>query len=133
MGQEEGLLALIEIGSNSEYKLESETSTSISPLPLYMSFLPTPPPLSSLPSLISLSSLQHEPILPNQLRASSSITAEIACSIAGTNLSPVSSTERESNLWSRGSVMIQCSKCLSKELTLVLSDTRELNRVSSTK
>ena len=30
-------------------------------------------------------------------------------------------------------VMIQCSKCLSKELTLVLSDTRELNRVPNTK
>ena len=30
-------------------------------------------------------------------------------------------------------VMIQCSKCLSKELTLVLSDTRELDRVHSTK
>ena len=30
-------------------------------------------------------------------------------------------------------VMIQCSRCLSKELTLVLSDTRELNRVSNTK
>ena len=30
-------------------------------------------------------------------------------------------------------VMIQCSKHLSKELTLVLSDTRELNRVPSTK
>jgi len=31
-----------------------------------------------------------------------------------------------------GIVMIQCSKGLSKELTLVLSDTRELNRVPST-
>jgi len=30
-------------------------------------------------------------------------------------------------------VMIQCSKCLSKELILVLSDTRELDRVPSTK
>jgi len=30
------------------------------------------------------------------------------------------------------SVMIQCPKCLSKELTLVLSDTRELDRVPST-
>ena len=30
-------------------------------------------------------------------------------------------------------VMIQCSKCLSKELTLVLSDTRKLDRVSNTK
>ena len=29
-------------------------------------------------------------------------------------------------------VMIQCSRCLSKELTLVLSDTRELDRVPST-
>ena len=34
---------------------------------------------------------------------------------------------------SRIDVMIQCSKCLSKELTLVLSDTRELNRVPNTK
>ena len=33
----------------------------------------------------------------------------------------------------KGSIMIQCSKCLSKELPLVLSDTRELNRVPSTK
>ena len=30
-------------------------------------------------------------------------------------------------------VIIQCSKCLSKELTLVLSDTRELDRVPKTK
>ena len=30
-------------------------------------------------------------------------------------------------------VMIQCSKCLSKELTLILSDTRELDRVPSTR
>ena len=30
-------------------------------------------------------------------------------------------------------VMIQCSRCLSKELTLVLSDTRELDRVPNTK
>jgi len=30
-------------------------------------------------------------------------------------------------------IMIQCSKCLSKELTLVLSDIRELNRVPNTK
>jgi len=30
-------------------------------------------------------------------------------------------------------VIIQCSKCLSKELTLVLSNIRELNRVPNTK
>ena len=35
--------------------------------------------------------------------------------------------------WNELFVMIQCSKCLSKELTLVLSDTRELDRVHSTK
>ena len=34
---------------------------------------------------------------------------------------------------SSSNVMIQCSKCLSKELTLVLSDTRELDRVPKTK
>ena len=33
----------------------------------------------------------------------------------------------------KGSIMIRCSKCLSKELTLVLSDTRKLDRVPSTK
>jgi len=33
----------------------------------------------------------------------------------------------------KGSVMIRCSKCLSKELPLILSDTRELDRVPSTK
>ena len=34
---------------------------------------------------------------------------------------------------SSSNVMIQYSKCLSKELTLVLSDTRELDRVPKTK
>jgi len=34
---------------------------------------------------------------------------------------------------SSSNVMIQCFKVLSKELTLVLSDTRELDRVPNTK
>ena len=52
--QEEGPLTLTEIVSSSEYKSESEASTSLSLLPLYMSSPPTPPLLLSLPSPISL-------------------------------------------------------------------------------
>ena len=42
MGQEESPLALIEIASSSKYELESEASTSFSPLSLYISSPPTP-------------------------------------------------------------------------------------------
>ena len=52
--QEEGLLTLTEIASSSKYKSESEANTSPFLLPLYMSSPPTPLPLLSLPSPISL-------------------------------------------------------------------------------
>jgi len=54
VGQKESPPALTEIASSSEYKSESEASTSSSLLPLYMSSPPTLLLLLSSPSPISL-------------------------------------------------------------------------------
>jgi len=60
VGQEESPLAPTEIASSSEYELESEANTTFSPLPIYTSSPPIPPPSSpllidSLPSYHTMS------------------------------------------------------------------------------